>query len=56
MPQKLISLSRKVDECKPLILGSSFKHDPHDCTAVHLFGLYKVDSVGRCRLTLSNPR
>ena len=38
------------------ILGSAFKHDPRNCTAVHLFGLYKVDSAGRCRLTLSNPR
>ena len=40
--QKRLRLSLKVDECKPLVCGG-------DLTAARRL-------VGRCRLTLSNPR
>jgi len=55
-----------VDECKPLILGSSAEEDdvhvltftawPQSVYTVQLHGALSATMVGRCRLTLSNLR
>ena len=42
-------MSRKVDECKPLIMGIVL------INVVVAVLLEKMTMVGRCRLTLSNP-
>jgi hypothetical protein len=46
-------LSQKVDECKPLVIGDF--QTPADLKYAHALTTC-VNSVGRCRLTLSNPR
>ena len=56
----MLTLSRKVDECKPLDLGEakSLKKPPSgvdDITAVIIILLENNPKVRRCMLTLSNP-
>ena len=45
---ELLKLSFDVDECEPLFAGYLYFRDAPDSPAIH--------KVGRCRLTLSNPR
>ena len=66
MPQKALTLSREVDECKPLVLGNNHGAaidllvaavsgaDAPDAAA--LAPSFLSNMVGRRRLTLSNPR
>jgi hypothetical protein len=57
VPQNVLTLSRKVDECKPLALGPK----EYWSSSWNRFDFFIVmgsvmDLVGRCKLTLSNPR
>jgi hypothetical protein len=48
--QTRLKLSSKVNECKPLAEGEALAAEGKHAEAIALF------EVGRCRLTLSNPR
>jgi hypothetical protein len=67
IPQKALTLSRKLDECKPLYLGSIPVPPVHKQRITQVTpapfkfprGVYNADvrvpMVGRCRLTVSKP-
>jgi hypothetical protein len=57
IPQNVLTLSREVDECKPLAWGARFQHlaaAPLPRRRLHSSDLGAGDraEVGRCRLTL----
>jgi len=55
IPHKALTLSRKVDECKPLTAGSGGGGNLHPGVELYVRLDQFNDTVGRCRLTLSNP-
>ena len=50
MPQNVLKLNREVDECKPLGGGRNYLR------IIAATWPQLATKVGRCRLTLSNPR